>query len=260
MEIPCDPKRRPNCVPCPAFSCAVCGSLQPPFLKHRAPSRHEARQPDTTGPTPMKIYTRTGDDGLTGLFGGPRVSKDDLRIEAYGTADELNSVLGAARAALSAYTPGPFDEPERTGEAANTASAAHWAEDMDAWLERIQNELFDLGADLATPLEAKAKVHRLEQEWIDTMEADIDRFDEDLSPLTAFILPGGSDVAAHLHMARTICRRVERRVISLAKRDEINMQCAVYLNRLSDALFVAARLANHRLGIEDHTWVSNTKR
>ena len=211
--------------------------------------------------SPMKIYTRTGDSGLTGLFGGPRVSKDDLRIEAYGTADELNSVLGTARAALSAHMPGPFDEPERTGEAkSGSTTRGHWARDLDAWLERIQNELFDLGADLATPLEAKAKVHRLEQDWIDALEADIDALEKDLSPLTAFILPGGSDVASNLHMARTVCRRAERRVISLAKRDDINMQCAVYLNRLSDALFVAARLANHRMGIKDHAWTSTTRR
>lgn len=208
----------------------------------------------------MKIYTRTGDDGLTGLFGGPRVSKDDLRIEAYGTADELNSVLGVARAALNTRKPGPFDEPERTSEAAAQTSASHWVTELDAWLERIQNELFDLGADLATPLDAKATVHRLGQDWIDALEADIDRLDQDLPALTAFILPGGSDLAAHLHVARTVCRRAERRVISLAKRDEINMQCAVYLNRLSDALFVAARLGNARLGIEDHTWTSASRR
>lgn len=206
----------------------------------------------------MKIYTRTGDEGLTGLFGGPRVSKDDLRIEAYGTADELNSVLGVARASLTSHRPGPFDEPERTGEAAVSMRGTQWAVAMDAWLERIQNELFDLGADLATPLEAKAKVTRMGQGCIDALEQDIDRFEEDLAPLTAFILPGGTEVAAHLHVARTVCRRAERRVISLAHRDEINMLCAVYLNRLSDALFVAARLANHSLGIEDHTWSSST--
>lgn len=202
----------------------------------------------------MKIYTRTGDDGLTGLFGGPRVSKDDLRIEAYGTTDELNSVLGVARAALATYRPGPFDEPEVTGEAASAQSSSAWISDMDGWLERIQNELFDLGADLATPLGSKANVHRMGQEQIDVMETQIDRFEEDLAPLTAFILPGGTDVAAHLHVARTVCRRAERRVIALARRDEINMKCAVYLNRLSDALFVAARLVNHRLGVNDHTW------
>ncbi len=208
----------------------------------------------------MKIYTRTGDDGLTGLFGGPRVSKDDLRIEAYGTADELNSVLGTARAALAAHRPGPFDEPERTGEAQAQSPSSHWTLDMDAWLERIQNELFDLGADLATPLGSKATVHRIEQAWIDDMEQTIDKFEEPLAPLTAFILPGGSDIASHLHVARTICRRAERRVIALARRDDINMQCAVYLNRLSDALFVAARLVNHLLGVEDHAWTSSTKR
>jgi cob(I)alamin adenosyltransferase len=201
----------------------------------------------------MKIYTRTGDDGLTGLFGGPRVSKDDLRIEAYGTTDELNSVLGVARAALSAHLPGAFDEPERTGEAASTRPGA-WIADLDRWLERIQHELFNLGADLATPLDSKAKVKRIEQPRIDVMEKDIDRFETGLAPLTAFILPGGSDVAAHLHVARTLCRRAERRVVGLSRRDDINPLCAVYLNRLSDALFVAARLANHRLGIADHTW------
>ena len=208
----------------------------------------------------MKIYTRTGDEGQTGLFGGPRVSKDDLRIEAYGTTDELNSVLGAARAALSDHAPGPFDEPERTGEAADPTSPSHWSTSLDSWLERIQNELFDLGADLATPLDAKAHVHRMEQDWIDALETDIDRLDGGLAPLTAFILPGGSHVAAQLHVARTICRRAERKVISLAKRDDINLLCAVYLNRLSDALFVAARLANDRLGVEDHTWTSATSR
>ncbi|MGB1048413.1 MAG: cob(I)yrinic acid a,c-diamide adenosyltransferase [Rhodothermales bacterium] len=209
----------------------------------------------------MKIYTRTGDHGLTGLFGGPRVSKDDLRIEAYGTTDELNSVLGVARASLASYRPNPFDQPERTQEAAVQApSASDWAPRLDAWIERIQNELFDLGADLATPLDSKANVFRITQDWIDDMEADIDRFDENLAPLKAFILPGGCDVAAQLHTARTVCRRAERRVISLAKRDDINMSCAVYLNRLSDALFVAARLANHRLGILDHTWISSTNR
>lgn len=209
----------------------------------------------------MKIYTRTGDDGLTGLFGGPRVSKDDLRIEAYGTTDELNSVLGVVRAALAAHRPNPFDQPETTQEGASAVpKSSEWVADLDVWLQRIQNELFDLGADLATPTDSKATVRRIAQEWVDVMESDIDRFDEGLAPLTAFILPGGSDVAAHMHTARTVCRRAERRVISLAKRDEINMQCAVYLNRLSDALFVAARLANHRLGIQDHTWVSSTSR
>lgn len=203
--------------------------------------------------SPMKIYTRTGDEGLTGLFGGPRVSKDDLRIEAYGTTDELNSVLGVARAALSIHRPGAFDEPERTGEAASTRPGA-WVGEMDRWLERIQHELFNLGADLATPLDSKAQVKRLAQPRIDAMEQDIDRFETDLGPLTAFILPGGSEVAAHLHVARTVCRRAERRVVALSRRDDINALCTVYLNRLSDALFVAARLANHRLGIADHTW------
>jgi len=206
----------------------------------------------------MKIYTRTGDSGETGLFGGPRVSKDDLRIEAYGTVDELNSVLGVARAALSSAMPGKFSVPDQTGEGAGAQSnpRADYLR-LDAWMERIQNELFDLGADLATPLETKASVHRMTEEPVSALEKDIDSFEEDLTPLTAFILPGGSMTAAQLHAARTICRRAERRVIALSTRDDINAFAIVYLNRLSDALFVAARWVNALSGIQDHEWSSN---
>ncbi len=206
----------------------------------------------------MKIYTRTGDSGETGLFGGPRVSKDDLRIEAYGTVDELNSVLGIARAALSAAMPGKFSVPDQTGESASAQSSPRAGYlRLDAWMERIQNELFDLGADLATPLETKASVNRMTKEPVTALENDIDSFEEDLQPLTAFILPGGSMTAAQLHAARTICRRAERRVIALASRDEINNFAMVYLNRLSDALFVAARWVNALSGIQDHEWTSS---
>jgi len=204
----------------------------------------------------MKIYTRTGDEGNTGLFGGPRVSKDDLRIEAYGTADELNSILGAARAALPRTT-GNDGWSEQTGEAAGQAGPSAWQE-LDGWLARIQNELFDLGADLATPLDSKASVGRIHNGLIEALESDIDRMESDLQPLTNFILPGGVPVAAQLHVARTVCRRAERRVVTLSGRDEINDQCTVYLNRLSDALFVAARWANAQAGSPDLPWSPRT--
>lgn len=185
----------------------------------------------------MKIYTRTGDEGETGLFGGPRVSKDDRRIEAYGTVDELNAVLGVVRA-------GGVD-PE-----------------LDELLATIQHELFDVGAELATPdpgsfglrCVASAEVARLE--WI------IDRAEEDLAPLKQFVLPGGCPAAARLHVARTVCRRAERRVISLAREPgaQISSWLVVYLNRLSDLLFVLARWANARSGVADVPWQKPSER
>ncbi len=204
----------------------------------------------------MKIYTRTGDKGTTGLFGGPRVSKDNTRIEAYGTVDELNSTIGLVRSTLSVQTVLEYGA-QHTGEGAPTpgGGAIPAEEKLDAWLERLQHELFDLGADLATPLGAKVKISRVVTESVDQLESDIDSFEEALDPLKAFILPGGSAPAAHLHAARTICRRAERRVITLAGEEEINQTCIVYLNRLSDAFFSAARWINHALGHEDYLWM-----
>lgn len=178
----------------------------------------------------MKIYTKTGDRGDTSLFGGQRVPKDALRIEAYGTVDELNSVLGIVRA----------DNKEPL---------------IDEILEAIQNELFELGADLATPRSISNKlVKRIQSKHAQRLERVIDRLDAQLKPLKAFVLPGGSPVAARLHFARTVCRRAERAVVRLSRNEDIGEDITVYLNRLSDLLFVLARYANLRAGIPETTW------
>ncbi len=190
----------------------------------------------------MKIYTKAGDAGETGLFGGARVPKDDARVEAYGTVDELNCALGAARAAL------PPDSP------------------LDELLARLQSELFDLGAELATPparLDTRlgAKVPLATDERVAALEAEIDRMEEELAPLKTFILPGGTSVAAALHMARAVCRRAERRTVTLAHLDSaaVRPEALRYLNRLSDLLFVLARYANHTAGLPDVPWRPSTK-
>jgi cob(I)alamin adenosyltransferase len=183
----------------------------------------------------VKIYTKTGDDGGTGLFGGPRVDKDDPRIEAYGTVDELNSVLGWARA---------------VGQPA----------DVDECIRRIQNELFAVGAELATPDPAAHGTDWTDAEQIAALEQAIDRFDGPLSPLKQFILPGGTPAAAALHVARSVCRRAERRVVTLSRRgpQEIRGSIVVYLNRLGDLLFVLARAVNHAAGQADVPWQKPT--
>jgi cob(I)alamin adenosyltransferase len=177
----------------------------------------------------MKIYTKTGDAGETGLFGGPRVRKDHPRIEAYGTVDELNAVLGVAR------THGPPPE-------------------LDALLTTIQNQLFDLGAELASPEPQKFNIAGVGPQQIAALEQAIDRHEADLEPLRQFILPGGSPLAASLHLARTVCRRAERRLLTLAAAETISPNTVVYLNRLSDLLFVLARWSNRRAGIADIPW------
>lgn len=178
----------------------------------------------------MKIYTKTGDKGDTSLFGGQRVPKDALRIEAYGTVDELNSVLGIVRA----------DNKEK---------------EIDAVLDRVQNELFELGADLATPQSASVKnIKRIEPKHSEHLEKSIDRLDEHLKQLKTFILPGGSPVAARLHFARTVCRRAERTVVRLSRNEDIGKGIMIYLNRLSDLLFVVARYANHVANVSETKW------
>jgi len=181
----------------------------------------------------MKIYTRTGDRGETALFGGGRVSKDDPRVAAYGDVDELNSALGVARAA----------EP---------------AELFDGELEAIQRDLFSLGGHLATPDPDKVRKAlskaELSAERISAFERSIDAADAELAPLRAFVLPAGSPKAAALHLARTVCRRAERSVVSLARQSEVPALFLTYLNRLSDYLFTLARLANRRAGRDDVTW------
>jgi len=180
----------------------------------------------------MKIYTRTGDMGSTGLFGGPRVSKDDDRIEAYGTVDELNAALGIAR---SAGIPA----------------------DIDGQLAKIQSELFSMGAELATPDPDKHAVRLIGEKHIARLEQTIDLHEATLTPLKHFILPAGSPGSTQLHLARGICRRAERRVVTLVRRHEASVSEAlmIYLNRLGDLLFVLSRVANARAGVAEVLWV-----
>ena len=181
----------------------------------------------------MRIYTRTGDKGDTGLFGGGRVGKDDARVEAYGEVDELNAVLGLAR-------------------------SIELMPRIDEVLVPIQRDLFSLGALLATPEHEKMRQHlekaRIDEERIAQLERAIDAGEAELEPLRAFILPGGTPKAAALHVARTVCRRAERRVVALRRDVEIPELVVVYLNRLSDLLFVLARVANRRAGAGEVTW------
>ena len=184
----------------------------------------------------MKIYTKTGDAGETGLYGGTRVSKDTMRVEACGTVDELNACIGVARSQIR-------------------------DEETNAILRRIQNELFDIGADLATlDTHPKAESLRIPPTLTPELEREIDRFEAQLPPLKNFILPGGSTVGAAVHLARTVCRRAERCVVTLAKAEETNREVLIYLNRLSDLLFVLARVVNHRLGESEPLWESQTER
>lgn len=171
----------------------------------------------------MKIYTRTGDDGTTGLFGAGRVSKDHPRIAAYGTVDELNAVLGLCLAQWSSEHPN---------------------DRLSQVLHQLQNELFVVGGDLASPEETSYPVPRITAKEIATLEREIDAFDIELSPLRNFILPGGHLVAASLHIARTICRRAERTVVLLSQQEPGVLLVGQYLNRLSDLLFTLARWVN----------------
>jgi len=178
----------------------------------------------------MKIYTRTGDDGTTGLLGRDRVPKHDLRVEAYGTVDELNALLGVVRSHETASLFGDL-------------------------LPQLQATLFTVGAELATTdpamLERLARVGDAE---VAGLEREIDRLDAELPPLTRFVLPGGTPLAASLHHARTVCRRAERRVTALAERERVSGGIVRWLNRLADLLFVMARWANLRAGVPDRAW------
>ena len=185
-----------------------------------------------------KIYTRTGDKGSTRLATGEEISKTSPRVNAYGEVDELNAVLGVAR-----LHSGQNDR-------------------IDAMLGRIQNELFDLGADLATPLDPAPKWEalRIVASQVDRLEKEIDWMNESLKPLDSFILPGGSPLSTHLHVARTVCRRAERKTVEMIEAGEvINEEALRYLNRLSDHLFVAARRANSN-GADDVKWVPGATR
>jgi len=177
-----------------------------------------------------KIYTRTGDDGTTGLGNGARTQKDSLRVEAYGTVDELNSALGVVIADC--------------GDA-----------DLCSVLLDVQHDLFDLGGELCIPGTELIGDHH-----IDRLERELDRFNAELPPLKDFILPGGSPVAAQTHLARTICRRAERRVISLARHEEVNEPAIRYLNRLSDLMFVVARTLARASGVGEILWDHHRER
>jgi cob(I)alamin adenosyltransferase len=185
-----------------------------------------------------RIYTRTGDDGSTALASGERRSKADPRIEAYGTVDETNAAIGVVRLHL-AHDP-----------------------DLDALLGRIQNDLFDLGADLARPPEpGEPETLRISQHQVERIEGEIDRLNAELAPLRSFVLPGGTAEAAHLHVARTVCRRAERLMVALliAHHEPVGHPALRYINRLSDLLFVAARWVNER-GRGDVLWVPGQNR
>ncbi|MCX8281567.1 cob(I)yrinic acid a,c-diamide adenosyltransferase [Phyllobacterium sp. 0TCS1.6C] len=188
-----------------------------------------------------KIYTRTGDDGTTGLTQGPRRLKHDIRVEAYGTVDETNSCIGLARIHTQALDPV-----------------------LDAALLRVQNDLFDLGADLSTPDTGEAMAHeplRIVESQVLRLEQDIDALNERLSPLRSFVLPGGSPAAAALHLARTVARRAERRMVELSQvpGERVTPAALKYINRLSDLLFVAARAVNDN-GATDVLWVPGQHR
>lgn len=186
-----------------------------------------------------KIYTRTGDDGSTGLVDGSRLSKTSKRVRAYGDVDELNAAIGLVRLHLE-------------------------NQHLDAMFSRIQNDLFDLGADLATPLPAKGEADseyalRMVPEQTTRLEQELDALNADLEPLNSFILPGGHPPAAFLHQARTVCRRAERETVALAEEEPVNPAALTYLNRLSDFLFVAGRWCNDQ-GQADVKWVPGANR
>lgn len=178
----------------------------------------------------MKIYTKRGDQGTTSLFGGTSIEKSHIRLHAYGTVDELNSVLGMS---LSNRMSGRGMEI----------------------VTELQKQLFELGADLATPQSKKTKVVRINSDNIKTLEGWIDELESDLPPLTSFILPGGKPAGAFLHLARTVCRRAERHTVELKKIDIVSDEAVIYLNRLSDLLFVLARFENMKAGAEEIKWL-----
>ncbi|WP_234190349.1 cob(I)yrinic acid a,c-diamide adenosyltransferase [Shinella sp. NM-101] len=187
-----------------------------------------------------KIYTRTGDNGTTGLVAGPRRKKHDLRVESYGEVDEANSAIGLARQHLA-------DFPA-----------------LDRMLMRVQNDLFDLGADLATPETGRKLDYeplRIAQAQVDRLEREIDALNADLEPLRSFVLPGGTPAAAALHLARTVARRAERRIVALqdSEGETVSAAAVAYINRLSDFLFVAARWVNDK-GRADILWVPGQNR
>ncbi|MDE1813436.1 MAG: cob(I)yrinic acid a,c-diamide adenosyltransferase [Thaumarchaeota archaeon] len=176
----------------------------------------------------MKIYTKTGDDGTTGLIGNKRVKKSSPRIASYGMVDELNASIGIIL-------------------------SSKLGKDIRVLLTKIQNDLFVVGADLANP-DLKNNSNRVTSEMVSYLEKEIDRLEEKLSPITYFILPGGDLIASHVHLTRTICRRAETNMVHLSESEDLNNTCLIYMNRLSDLLFVIARTINKRKKISDIAW------
>lgn len=182
----------------------------------------------------VKIYTKTGDRGTTSLFGGKRVDKNSLRIEAYGCVDELNSLIG-------------------------TIVASKPPADVLKKLLRIQEELFVLGADLSSPTDVKVKIPRITKSYVTRLEKEIDALDKNLPALRNFILPGGGKIGSKLHLARTVARRAERTIVELSQAEKINQNCLIYINRLSDWLFVLARYSNFLERVKEITWKGRGK-
>ncbi len=178
----------------------------------------------------MKIYTKKGDSGNTSLYGGQQVSKTSSRIAAYGTVDELNSVLGMV-----------------ISQQPSTKTLGY--------LNTVQEQLFVLGADLATPISKEVRINRISEDEISFLEQTIDEMEEELPPLKNFILPGGTKAGAAIHFARTVCRRAERKAVECSTEEELSDQSIIYLNRLSDFLFVLGRFENHSSGIEETPWI-----
>lgn len=206
----------------------------------------------------IKIYTKTGDRGTTSLFGGERVEKNSLRIRAYGEIDELNSLIGVILADDFFLS---LRRAQRRGNLKLKDSHASLAMTgmVSKKLLRIQEELFVLGADLASPYAVKVKVPRIGKIYIKRLEKEIDNLSKQLSPLKKFILPGGSQVGSKLHCARTVARRAERSIVDLAKQEKINKNALIYTNRLSDWLFVLARYTNKSEGVFEISWKGRSK-
>jgi len=205
-----------------------------------------------------KVYTRTGDRGETALVGGKRVAKDSPRIEAYGTIDELNSVIGLARVFNEERLGEGFDLPSTSSgpeciEGSPAEGEAHRF--LDEVLRKIQDELFDLGSELATPADfAYEEMYRVGEREVKRLEEIIDECQKELAPLKSFVLPGGGKIAGYLHQCRTVCRRAEREILRLARAEEIGAWPLKYVNRLSDLFFVLSRWVAKRMGEKEYLW------
>jgi len=203
----------------------------------------------------VKIYTKTGDGGATSLFGGKRVDKNHLRIEAYGNVDELNSLIGVILSVLLSLR-GPQGRSNlEIATSSHTRSAmTYGVKNIKDKLIRVQTELFVLGADLATPVDVKTKVPRITKRHITRLEEEIDSWSDKLPKLRNFILPGGNKVGSKLHLARSVARRAERAIVNLDRQEKINQYALIYINRLSDWSFVAARHINKLGGVQEKIW------